>query len=86
MEDFLGIGKRILVKIININRNIINSNTKNGTSEPPIIVRTKTKRLGVASELTIEGPCKIIYSPHKPLKCGARLWIETESEVSGYAN
>ena len=24
---------------------------------------------------------KIIYSPDKPLSCGARVWIETEAEV-----
>ena len=23
----------------------------------------------------------MIYSPDKPRKCGARLWIETDSEV-----
>lgn len=72
------------MKIININRNTINSNTKNGTNEPPIIVRNGRKRLGYAHELVINGPCKIVYSPHEPLDCGARLWIETEAEVSGY--
>ena len=25
---------------------------------------------------------KLIYSPDKPLSCGARVWIETESELS----
>ena len=24
---------------------------------------------------------KVIYSPTKPLNCGARVWIETEAEV-----
>ena len=32
-------------------------------------------------EAIIDGPCKIIYSPDKPLSCGARVWIETEDEV-----
>jgi len=27
------------------------------------------------------GPAKVIYSPDKPLSCGAKVWIETESEV-----
>lgn len=25
--------------------------------------------------------CKFVYSPAKPLNCGARAWIETQSEV-----
>jgi hypothetical protein len=29
----------------------------------------------------IIGDCKVIYRPHKPLSCGARLWIETKGEV-----
>lgn len=29
----------------------------------------------------IRGPSKVVYSPDKPLSCGARVWIETESEV-----
>ena len=27
---------------------------------------------------------QVIYSPHKPLSCGARLWIETQSENIEY--
>ena len=34
-----------------------------------------------AHEVEILGPSKIVYSPKKPLSCGARVWIETESEV-----
>ena len=32
-------------------------------------------------EVKINGPSKVIYSPDKPLTCGAKVWIETESEV-----
>jgi hypothetical protein len=72
-------------KIIHVHRQVIDRNTKHGTNDPPLIVRAAKgkKRLGYAHELVINGPCKIIYSPHNPLDCGARLWIETESEVSG---
>ena len=34
-----------------------------------------------AYEVSIKGPSKVVYSPDKPLSCGARVWIETESEV-----
>jgi len=33
-------------------------------------------------KLSFNGPSKIIYSPNKPLGCGARVWIETESEIT----
>lgn len=48
--------------------------------EPPVIIREGRHRR-YASELVIHGPCRIVYSPDKPLSCGARLWISTEAEV-----
>jgi hypothetical protein len=29
----------------------------------------------------ILGPVEIVYRPDKPLSCGARVWVETQSEV-----
>lgn len=34
-----------------------------------------------ARTVEICGPSKVVYSPDKPLSCGARVWIETQSEV-----
>ena len=48
--------------------------------EPVITVKT-SKSNTYAHEVKIKGPSKVIYSPDKPLSCGARVWIETESEV-----
>lgn len=48
--------------------------------EPPVIIR-EGRRRRYANTVTINGPCRVVYSPDKPLSCGARLWIETESEV-----
>ena len=25
---------------------------------------------------------RVIYSPHKPLSCGARVWIETDTDTT----
>jgi hypothetical protein len=25
--------------------------------------------------------CQVVYSPDKPLSCGAKVWVETELEV-----
>jgi hypothetical protein len=66
--------------IIHVNQHILRQNTKNGTNNPCLIVRNyKEKRYTNAVEIT--GPSKVVYSPHKALNCGARAWVETESEV-----
>ena len=48
--------------------------------EPVITVKTSKSNV-YAHEVDIKGPSKVIYSPDKPLSCGAKVWIETESEV-----
>ena len=48
--------------------------------DPPLIMRAGKMR-HYANEIEITGPCRIVYSPDKPLDCGARLWIETESDI-----
>jgi hypothetical protein len=35
----------------------------------------------VAWGVFIQGSSRVIYSPDKPLSCGAKVWIETDSEV-----
>tara|TARA_Y100000356_G_scaffold52347_1_gene42114 strand:+ start:181 stop:381 length:201 start_codon:yes stop_codon:yes gene_type:complete len=32
-------------------------------------------------QVHILGECKVVYSPDKPLSCGAKVWIETDAEV-----
>ena len=59
---------------------VIRSNKKNGTNDPVITVKTyKSNTYG--HEVDILGNSKVVYSPDKPLSCGARVWIETDSEV-----
>ena len=65
---------------IHVNQHVIKRNTKHGTDEPVLTVKTY-KSNTYAHEVEINGPSKVIYSPDKPLSCGARVWIETESEV-----
>ena len=69
-------------KRIHINQHIIKSNQKTGNREPVITVKTY-KSNDYYHTVHIEGPCKVIYSPDKPLSCGARVWIETEADVKG---
>ena len=65
---------------IHVNQHKIKSNKKNNLSEPVITVKT-SKSNTYAHKVDILGPAKVIYSPNKPLSCGAKVWIETESEV-----
>jgi hypothetical protein len=65
---------------IHINQHIIKSNHKNDRREPVITVKNY-KSNTYAHEVKILGPSKVIYSPDKPLSCGAKVWIETDAEV-----
>jgi len=67
-------------KIIHVNQHKIRSNRKTGKLEPVLTVKTY-KSNEYAHEVSIDGPCKIIYRPNNPLPCGAHVWIETESDV-----
>ena len=58
----------------------IRANKKHGTKEPVITVKTY-KTNTYAHEGEILGESKVVYSPDKPLSCGARVWIETDAEV-----
>ena len=65
---------------IHVNQHVIKRNTKTGESEPVLTVKQGRKNT-YAHEVEILGPSRVVYSPEKPLSCGARVWVETESEV-----
>ena len=65
---------------IHVNQHKIRRNQKTGERKPVITVKTY-KSNDYCHEVDIVGPCRVIYSPDKPLSCGARVWIETDSEV-----
>ena len=66
---------------IHVNQHKIRSNIKHGTNDPVITVKT-SKSNTYGHEVLINGSSKVIYSPDKPLSCGAKVWIETDSEVT----
>ena len=66
--------------IIHVNQHVVRDNNKTGDRNPVLTVKTY-KSNTYAYEVEIKGPSRVIYSPDKPLSCGARVWIETESEV-----
>jgi hypothetical protein len=67
--------------IIHVNQHEIRRNQKTGERKPVLTVKSGKKNT-YAHEVTIEGPVRVIYSPDRPLSCGARVWIETYSKVS----
>ena len=70
-----------MLKRIHINQHIIRRNAKTGEREPVITCKTY-KTNDYAHEVEIDGPSKIIYSPDKPLPCGAKVWIETSAPIT----
>ena len=71
-------------KRIHINQHVIRANKKNGTNDPAITVKTSRNNY-YANRVEIGGSSSVVYSPDKPLSCGARVWIETDSRV-GWEN
>ena len=68
-------------KRIHINQHVIRSNAKNEENNPVITVKT-SKRNVYAHKVDIGGSSTVVYSPVKPLSCGAKVWIETDAPVS----
>ena len=66
--------------LIHVNQHVVKSNAKNNKNDPVLTVKTY-KTNTYAHEVVIKGDSRVIYSPDKPLSCGAKVWIETHSEV-----
>ena len=73
-------------KVIHVNQHKIRANAKNGTDEPVLTVKTyKENRYAHEAIIrTSDGVevARVVYSPHKPLSCGARVWVELETAVA----
>lgn len=70
--------------IIHVNQHTIRRNIKNDEKEPVLTVKHK-KSNTYAYQAIIKDDngneiARVVYSPDKPLSCGARVWIETENE------
>ncbi len=71
--------------IIHVNQHIIKANAKRSERNPVLTCKTY-KSNNYANEAIIYGQdereaARIIYSPDKPLSCGAKVWIETTNKV-----
>lgn len=66
---------------IHVNQHVIRANAKNGENKPVFTVK-QGKTNTYAHSVAINGPSTLVYRPDKPLSCGAKVWIETRSEVT----
>ena len=75
-----------MLKRLHVNQHNIRANTKAGNGRLPVI-SAKTYKDNVyghyAMILDESGNvvAKLIYRPHSPLPCGAKVWIETDNDV-----
>ena len=65
---------------IHVNQHNIRTNARLGTDLPCLTVKTYKENVK-CHEVAWDGPSRVIYSPDKPLSCGARVWIETDCDV-----
>lgn len=70
--------------IIHVNQHNIRAN-KDGNNRPVITCKTyksnNYRHNAIIYDKKGEEIAKIIYSPDKPLSCGAKVWIETTNKV-----
>jgi hypothetical protein len=66
--------------IIHVNRQFIAMNAKDGKNRPVYTIKRGSKVI-YAKEIEILGPSKMVYNGIQ-LACGARAWLETESELN----
>lgn len=66
--------------IIHVNRQHIAMNANDRGNRPVYTIKSKGGRVRYAREVHIKGPSKMVYDGSQ-LNCGARAWIETDSEL-----
>ena len=62
---------------VHVNQHVVRRNKRCGEHAPPLRIIRKGKS-EPAWEVELIGKARVVYSPDKPLKCGARVWIEAE--------
>lgn len=71
--------------IIHVNQHVIKANRKGERTDPVLTVKTYKDNRYAHEALILDADgnvaAKVIYSPDKPLSCGAHVWIETQNKV-----
>tara|TARA_R110002153_G_scaffold226244_1_gene378855 strand:+ start:518 stop:775 length:258 start_codon:yes stop_codon:yes gene_type:complete len=69
------------IKRIHVNQHNIRHNAKGLDQKPVYTVKTSKENIKGYS-VDINGASKLVYSPDKPLSCGAKCWVETYTGVT----
>lgn len=70
-----------MIRRIHVNQHHIRHNTKNPDDLKPVLTVKSSKDNVKCNKVLINGPSTVIYSPDKPLSCGAKVWVETDADV-----
>lgn len=74
-------------KRIHVNQHNIRHNAKAAPDDRLPVLTVKTYNENIKCDrVKIHGPSEVVYSPDKPLSCGAKVWIETDSDIEVYEN
>ena len=65
---------------IHVNQHVIKANAKSGDRNPVFTIKQGGKNT-YAHNVKVKGEMELVYSPDKPLSCGAKVWIETRGEI-----
>ena len=66
---------------IHVNQHVIKANAKNGENNPVFTIKQGGKNI-YAHNVKVNGEMELVYSPDKPLSCGAKVWIETRGDIT----
>jgi hypothetical protein len=59
---------------------VIKANAKSGDRNPVFTIKQGGKNT-YATRVKVVGEMELVYSPDKPLSCGAKVWIETRGDI-----
>ena len=65
---------------IHVNQHVIKANAKYGENNPIFTIKQGGKNT-YAYNVKVVGEMELVYSPDKPLSCGAKVWIETRGDI-----
>lgn len=73
-------------KRIHVNQHHIRHNLKNPDDPKPVLTVKTSKSNTKCNRVVINGTSEVVYSPDKPLSCGAKVWIETDAEIEVFGD
>lgn len=70
-----------MIKRIHVNQHNVRYNAKNTVDLKDVITVKTSYGNYYGSDVMCKGSTRVIYSPDKPLSCGAKVWIEAHGDV-----